>query len=380
MVDLSNAGLALFFTLGMSVKGWHDAGLIQRDSLLYERLCAQGYDIHFITYGSHDDHQYLYPGSRIRVLAKPNGLTDHQYGWRVPSIHRDVLRDVDIIKSHQVFGARFAVLAKLRLGKPYVARCGYLRTVFLKRQNRSRREQLLAWLEECLAFRLADAVCAPSQAEIRYISRRYGVDPAKAHACPNWIDTERFKPDPAVLKQTRRVCFVARFDPAKQPLLLLEAFRGLKDIELLMIGGGSLRGQIEAKIREYDLNATILDRVPNETLPAYLNSSAVYVLPTLYEGGSPKTLLEAMACGLPVVSTNAFGVNEAFQHKTHGYKLAPDNVQALREAVLTLLDDPVRAKVMGQQGRQHVIDNYSVERAIGRELDILRRLIAANCG
>lgn len=371
--------LALFFTLRMSLKGWYDAGLVQRDSLLYERLSARGYEVLFVTYGDADDQQYLVPGSRIRVVTKPSGLNDRSYGWRIPSIHRDVLHAVDVIKSHQVFGAWFAVWAKLRLSKPYIARCGYLPSVFAAREQSSRRERARIWIEEFLAFRMADAVCVPSQAEIEYICRRYGVNPTRAHLCPNWIDTEQFKPDPTVPKHPRRVCFVGRFHPQKQPLLLLEALRGLKDIELLMIGGGPLRRQIEAKIQEYGLNATVLDRVPNERLPAYLNSSAVYVLPTLYDGGSPKTLLEAMACGLPVVSTNAFGVREAFQHDVHGYQCAANEVQAFREAILTLLNDPLRSQTLGQQGRQHVITNYSVEQAVEREIGILSQLTATNC-
>lgn len=380
MSDLGRIKLVLFFTLGMSIKGWYDAGLVSRDSLLYERLCDQGYEVFFITYGDGDEQQYLPASSHIQVLTKPVGLTARQYGWRIPSIHWNVLRNVDIIKSHQILGSRFAVLASLRLRKRYVARCGYLRTVFTSLETRSWRRRLVAWLEECLAFRLADAVCVPSRAEIEHICKRYGLNPTKVHACPNWIETELFKPNPAVAKHPRRVCFIGRFHPQKQPLLLLEAVKGIKNIELLMIGGGHLKKQIEAKIQEYGLRATILNRVPNEMLPDYLNSSAVYVLPTLYEGGSPKTLLEAMACGLPVVSTNAVGVNEAFQDAVHGYKCWPDDVHGIREAIMAVLGDPIRSKRFGEQGRQHVVRNFSIDAALERELCVLGALTAKGTG
>ena len=379
MSDLGRNKLVLFFTLGMSVKRWYEAGLARRDSLLYERLYDRGWETYFVTYGNADDQQYLPAGSHIQVLTKPAGLTNSQYGWRIPFIHRDVLNTADVIKSHQVAGARFAVWAKLRLGKPYIARCGYLHSLFAAWEKRSRQERVVSRIEEFLAFRTADAVCVPSQAEVDYICRRYGVNPTKAHVCPNWIDTERFKPYPAVPKHPRRVCFVARFEAKKQPLLLLEALRGVEDIELLMIGGGPLKRQIEAKIREYGLSAIVLDRLPNEELPEYLNSSAIYVLPTMHEGGSPKTLLEAMACGLPVVSTNGFGVNEAFQHGVHGYKCAVDDVWAFKEAILALLADRVHRQTLGQQGRQHVIANYSIERAVERELSILSQFQNTNC-
>jgi glycosyltransferase involved in cell wall biosynthesis len=363
--------LALFFTEAYSVRKWHEAGLVLRDSLLYERLCEQGHEVYFVTYGDEDDYRYLPAGSRIKVLSKPKGMTNGQYGWRIPVVHRDVLSKVDVIKSHQVDGARFAAWCKLRLRKPYIARCGYLVSAFMARLGTSRRERVKKWAEEAFAFHVADAVCVPSRAGIEYLRRRYRINPDKAHACPNWIDTERFKPDAGLTKHPRRVCFVARFHRQKQPLLLLEALKGIDDVELLMIGGGPLKPQVEAKIQEYGLKATILDRVPNEDLPGYYNSSVVYMLPTLIEGGSPKTLLEAMSCEIPVVSTNAFGVDEVFEDGKHGFKCDPDDVRAFRAAIEALLDNPALGRQMGQRGRQHVIENYSIERALDREIGIL---------
>ncbi|NJL93394.1 MAG: glycosyltransferase family 4 protein [Anaerolineae bacterium] len=211
----------------------------------------------------------------------------------------------------------------------------------------------------------------PSVAEINYLHRRYRVPRHKAFACPNWIDTERFQPMPEAEKQPRRVAFVGRFHAQKDPLVLLEALRGLPDVELLMIGGGPMKPQIEARVAELGLHATLLDRVSNEDLPRYLSSCALYALPTRYEGGSPKTLLEAMACGLPVICTDAFGANEAFEDGQHGVKIAVGDVAGLRAALQRLLDDPQTAQAMGQRARHHVLDQFSIERALQRELDVL---------
>jgi glycosyltransferase involved in cell wall biosynthesis len=368
--------LALFFTEGMSLQGWHSAGLVKRDSLLYEHLCRLGHEVFFLTYGDEDDVTYLPPNSPIRVLSRPPGMNLRSYSWNLHRVHRDILRKVDVIKSHQVNGSRFAAYAKLRLGnKPYIARCGYLPSYFYAQEGAGWRVRWRNWLEEFFAFHAAEVICVPSQSEIDYLKRRYGIRTRKAYACPNWVDTEVFQPDPAIEKNPRQICFVGRFHPQKDPLVLIEALNGMPDVELLMIGGGPLKAQIEECITEYGIRATLRDRVDNDQLPAHYNASAIYVLPTRYEGGSPKTLFEAMACGLPVISTDGLGVDEAFSDGQHGYKIHVGDVMALRERIQYLLDHPAHAQQLGRQARQHVLDQYSVEKAVEREVKLLETLV-----
>ncbi len=366
--------LALFFTYGMSVKAWRNAGLVTRDALLYEHLAKCGVDVHFITYGDEKDGDYLPEGSLIRVHGKPRNMGNLRYGLSIPSLHHHVLKEIDVIKSHQVIGARFAVRAKKTHNKPYLARCGYLPSVFLAGQNAGPLARGVNYLEERFSFRAADIFCVPSRVEIDYLSRRYGVKAGKGRVCPNWIDADVFKPDLSVEKKSRRICFVGRFEAQKQPLLLLDALRGMEDVELLMIGGGPLRKAIDARIREYGIAATVLDRVDNEDLPRHLNSSALYVLPTLFEGGSPKTLLEAMSCGLPVIGTTAFGADEAFDNGVHGLKVAPRDVDGLRQTITGLLDSSDKAGKMGEKGRKRIIETYSIEKAVEREIALLKEL------
>ena len=368
--------LALFFTFGTSLKAWHEYGLVRRDTAMYERLCEKGWQVLFVTYGEPDDSRYLPPDSHIRVLPKPEGLSDARYGRHVADIRKEDLHDVDVIKSHQVKGAAFASLAAWRLGKPYVARCGYLPfglAKLLGHETWRRRAGL--WCEEWLAFKTAHAICVPSKVEADYIRRHYGAGPDRIHLCPNWIDTDVFRPDQSVQKHRRRVCFVGRFGREKQPLLAVAVVAGLKDVELLMIGGGPMKTRLERLISRRGVRATVLDRVPNEELPRHMNSSAVFFQPTLFEGGSPKTVLEAMACGLPVVGSDAFGMNEVFEDGEHGAKCRPDDVEGFRKALNAFLDDPRRRELVGRKARERVIETYSIERAVERELDLLARVV-----
>lgn len=371
--------VALIFTEGVSLKTWREQGLILRDSLLYERLCAEGHRVTFVTYGKPDDEKYLPVKSRIEVLARPRDLSRQAYGRKLASVHGPALRDVDLIKAHQLRGARFAAWAAWRLRKPFIARCGYLPSVFLRDKRAGWLLRARARMEAGFAFHRCDAAMVPGPSEADYVRDHYAIDPRKIHLAPNWIDTERFAPGNED-RQPRRICFVGRFVQQKQPLALLEVLKDIPDIELMMIGSGEMEPAIRAKIAEYGIRATILGQLENEAIPALLRQSALYVLPSLHEGGSPKTLLEAMACGLPVVSTNAFGVNDAFEDRQHGFKLAPHDIGGMSRAVQWLLSHPDEARAMGERGRAHVIANYSIERAVERELRLYAEVLAARRG
>ncbi len=367
--------IALIFTEKVSLKLWKKSGLIIRDTLLYERLCALGHEVTFVTYGKLDDARHLPEGSRIKVLSRTGKRRLETYGRFLPLIHFRKLKNVDLIKSHQLKGGRHAAWSSIILRKPFIARCGYLPSVFLKNEGAAQAEQKRALREEQFTFRHADAAFVPGATESRYIQDHFGVPSSKIHLMPNWIDTERFAPLAEPAPPTRRVCFIGRFSDQKQPLLLLEAMEKLPDAELLMIGGGELEAQIREKAANAGIRATILGRIPNEELPDLLRSCSVYALPTRHEGGSPKTLLEAMACALPVIGTNAFGIDDAFVDGEHGIKLSPDDGEGLARSLRWIFDHPEEARAMGDRGRRHVIDHYSVDRAVQKELEVYDALL-----
>lgn len=368
--------VALIFTEGVSLKTWKKSGLIVRDSLLYERLCALGHRVTFVTYGKPDDARHLPEGSRIEVLPMPRPMSPVSYGRRMPFLHHRALRKADVIKSHQLKGGRYAAWTARVLRKPLISRCGYLPSVFRRDEGADAEEIREAERDERITLGRANLVFVPGETEARLIVEKYGVGRERIHLMPNWIDTEQFRPAENRAGRARRVCFVARFVEQKQPLRVIDAMEGIPDAELLMIGGGDLEAQVRERIAARGIRATVLGRVANEELPGHLQQSAVYVLPTLFEGGSPKTLLEAMACGLPVISTTAFGVDDAFEDGVQGLKVAANDTEGLRRAIVRVLDDPKEAEAMGARGREHVIAQYSIDRAVERELALYESLVA----
>ncbi len=365
--------IVLFFTYGYSLQTWSSSGILKRDIRLYEELARLGYDTDFITYGRESETQYLPANEHLNVFTRPYRLGMRLYSFLSPILHGNTIKDASLLKTHQVEGSISGVIAKILYRKPLIARCGYLKSVFaeLEGEDKSRIKKLAR--EEKLTFRSADIVCVPSEAEANYAAEKYTLPLKKFRVCPNWVDEEVFRPAEQ-RPEKFTVIYTARLVNKKGPDILLEALKGLVGVQLIMIGDGPMRETLETQAVNCGLSVAFYKNIPNEELPGFLHQGSVYVLPTHHEGGSPKTILEAMACGLPVISTDGFGVNEVFQDGVHGIKVKFNDVAALRKAILTIKNDPESAKAMGLNGRSRVLETYSVKRAVERELSIIKEL------
>jgi glycosyltransferase involved in cell wall biosynthesis len=165
----------------------------------------------------------------------------------------------------------------------------------------------------------------------------------------------------------RLVC-VARFVAQKGHLVLVEAIDGLVregvDIEVDLIGDGSLREKIESEIRSRELEAHVhlLGWQDSEQVRQVIESSRALVLPSFAEG-LPVSLMEAMALGRPVIATHVGAVNELIEDRVHGWLVSAGSVEELTEAMREVLSAPVaRLTQMGVAGRERVLRRHDADR------------------
>jgi glycosyltransferase involved in cell wall biosynthesis len=116
----------------------------------------------------------------------------------------------------------------------------------------------------------------------------------------------------------------------------------------------------------------LLGNVQHRQLPGILKSADLFVLPSRYEG-HPKTLIEAMACGLPVVGTDVPGIREIIQHGENGY-LCGTSPEEIREAIRVILGDSERRVRMGRNAREFVVEHFALDRIVEKELALLEEL------
>jgi glycosyltransferase involved in cell wall biosynthesis len=213
-------------------------------------------------------------------------------------------------------------------------------------------------------LRRADAVIAVSEATRRDAQRFYRLNPAKVHVIPEGVEP-RFRPltDPARLDEVRArydlppryILCVSTIEPRKNLTTLLEAYaallragqaQGPDEAGLVLVGGkGWLFAEFFERLRALGLEGKVRlpGYVPEADLPAILGGATVFAYPSRFEGfGLPP--LEAMACGVPVVCSNASSLPEVVGDA--GLLLPPDDAGAWTEALGRMLkDEPLRGEL-----------------------------------
>ena len=225
------------------------------------------------------------------------------------------------------------------------------------------RNRLMTGVQMQAGLRRCDAVLADSQATARHVAARWPWLSARTTVVPLGV-APGFRPtstaEGAALRQRYHLhrpylLFIGTKEPRKNLGALLHAFalcrqRGLTDYDLVLAGrdGGELH-RLQSQITQLGLGPVVrsIGLVPEADLPTLYSSAALFVFPSLAEGfGLP--VLEAMACGTPVVATPDPAVQElAGQAAAYAASSAP---QHLAEAIAGTLADPSRQQALVQAG------------------------------
>ncbi len=163
------------------------------------------------------------------------------------------------------------------------------------------------------------------------------------------------------------------FEPIHCPLLLLEAFcfaqRNWPDVRLLMLGTGRLETRAKAFVQDKGLGELVhfASQIPNAELPSYFKASDLFVSGTLSDGTSI-SLLEAMASGLPVIVTDAYGNQEWVKHNVNGWRYEAGNPVALTRALEHALAQRNTFVAMGKTNQERVARDADWDKNFSRVL------------
>ena len=374
--------LALFFTRNVSLKLWLDSGLFDREKLVYQKHLDNGnlQEVYWLTYGKEDTiiaNQLKSDGHLhrdITVLPMPHlfcgSIGQLIYSFLMPLIHRRKLKSVNILKTNQTDGSWSAVIAKRLYKKPLIARSGYILSLFVQKKQRSKLKIKLAEYIELLAYKSADIAVVASAQDRRYICSKYAIVSKKNEVLHNYIDTQLFCPGECE-RYADRILFVGRLEPQKNLFNLIEAISETS-FTLDICGEGSLGKQLAHKAKELSVQINFIDVVPNYKLPEILNRYRYYILPSLFEG-MPKSLLEAMACGLVCIGTNIDGINEIIEDNVNGYLANDASVLALTETINRAIQQPTEVVIAG--AIQTIRDKFSIETIVEQEKDLFESLM-----
>lgn len=229
-----------------------------------------------------------------------------------------------------------------------------------------------------LADRLTDVVIANSEslrdAWVRENPRLAG----RIQVVPNGIRVPDVVPAPSPSKGRLRIVCVATLAANKGQAVLIDALgrlAGRDDWHADLIGDGPERAAIERQVGELQLTdrVTMHGSLPAEQVHAIVAGSDVAVLPSFSEG-LPNVVMEAMAHGVAVVATDVGGVRELLDTGA-GIVVPPRAPQSLADALVTLLDDPVRRAAAGEVGVRAIRQRYSVAAMRDATLDVITSAI-----
>jgi len=239
-------------------------------------------------------------------------------------------------------------------------------------------------------LRRADAFVAISEEMARELVI-HGVDPADIHMIPNGVDTKRFHPvtEDEKLKLRRKlglpvtgkiVSFTGRLVSYKGLPLLLRVWQEIqrkhRDVRLVLVGSGGLdihncEAELKAYVDAHSLQDSVRFTGDVHNVYEYLQASDIFAFPTGSEAFGI-SLIEAMACGLPVISTGVGGLEDILQHRRNGLLVEPGNHRQLYEALECLLADHALAGCLGKAARQTVEDRYSMETVTREYVQLFR--------
>ena len=196
----------------------------------------------------------------------------------------------------------------------------------------------------------------------------------KVTVIPNGVDTQRFHPNHESKTQVRKelglaphtplVGIVAALRPEKNHALFLNAasrvIEKIPKAHFVIVGDGPERIKIESTIAALNLGQSISLLGTRSDTPNLLAAMDVFAL-TSHNEASPVSILEALSCGVPVVSTRVGSVAESVHDQWNGFTVEPGDVDAVAQRIQYLLMNKETAETMGNNGREHVQMHGSLE-------------------
>lgn len=284
---------------------------------------------------------------------------------------------VDVINTHSSTDAWLMAAAGLWLkGLPPVVRTRHISTP--TRDNRATR-----WLYG----RATAHVVTTGEALRRELARANRLPLEHVTSVRTGIDLQRFKPMERAACEARlgldsrpRLGIVATLRDWKGHDYLLDAWKLLRerfpriaaDWQLLVIGDGPRRAHLEARVAAEGLDGRVRFVGNQEDVPPWLNVLDLFVLPSYRSEGVPQSVMQAMACGLAVVSTPIGAIEEAVQRGRTGLIVPPKDAAALAEALVALMGDEPRRRAMGAAGLDYARANFTIDEMLDRMEAVFR--------
>jgi glycosyltransferase involved in cell wall biosynthesis len=361
----------------------------------------------------HTENSCGWGGQEIRILTEARGFQDR--GHRVvlvapaeapiadaaerlglPVVRLDIRRkrpsnflalrrwlarhraEIDVLNTHSSTDSWLSALACATIrNAPPIVRTRHVSTTIRNRPT-------TRWLYT----RATAHIVTAGEALRRQLANDNGVPLDLMTSIPTGIDLTRFVPGDAAaaraqlrLPQRPTLGILATLRDWKGHDVLFDALARDREAwsgwNVLVVGDGPYRDRLDAGLARLDLASRIRFAGQQEDVVPWLQAMDLFALPSWGEEGVPQAIMQAMACGLPVVSTTVGAITEAVDDGVTGFVVPPRDVAALGVALSRLRDDPALRARFGSAGRTRALREFGIGRMLDRMEAVFRGVAGA---
>jgi glycosyltransferase involved in cell wall biosynthesis len=223
-------------------------------------------------------------------------------------------------------------------------------------------------------WRLSDRIICNAEILKEKMAERFDVDPSRISVIPNAVDVDLFFPRMEERTPEPTILYIGRLVRDKAPFNLLEAFRVVSEkvppARFLIIGNGHLEKSLKSRIAALSLNSKIRMIPGTRNILPFLRKSWIFAMASDREA-SPNGILEAMACGLPVVATRVGGIPELLEDGSSGVLVEPGNPLQLAETIVELLENKEKREKLGIEARKRVTAANNISRMVQQTEEVI---------
>lgn len=360
--------LIVILTPKVPISRWKHLGMFEREISLYASIAKVIKKVILVSDSKDDETKMLSEYENIEVWQKPR-LNKHLHANR----HLKNPNEEVIIKTNQTRSALTATYLKLFFRKPLIARSGYQLSDFIKRRKdlgliiKTYYICASIIMEKCL-FKFADLIIVTTEEASDYISNLHKFS-AGVVIVPNYVETKKFKPEKN--NKTHDIICVGRLSDQKNHIHLFNIL-SQTGYSLAIVGEGEKCHALKQKAAELDLNVDFLGQRPSDELPTLLNNAKIFALCSDYEG-DPKTLIEAMSCGLPTLTKSSQGCRTVVETSNSG--IATDDINEARNWLHEVLNDERVYRAYSVASRSYSLKERSLDKIVSVELRLYQKLL-----
>ncbi len=351
-----------------------------------EGMAARGHDVTVLVTNTdaHTRHERLNGVSVIKAGRQLN-VSSAPLAAALPSYLRQLGHDADIIHLHAPYPPGELAQLLLRVGR---------RTVITYHSDIVKQATLLRFYAPFLRkiLQRADKILVSSPAYVQsspFLAPLAARDPHKVAVVHFGIDLARFQSSPAVTARAAElrqpygpqplILFVGRLRYYKGVSVLVEAMRHVPDAHCLIVGSGGEEQAIRALLDQHHLHDRVhlVGTISDADLPALYAAADIFALPSIHRSESLGiVLLEAMAAGLPLISTElGTGTSYVNQHGETGLVVAPAHPAALAAALNRLVQNPGERQSMGKSAQIRAHQLFGLEQMLDATEAIYENLL-----